>query len=157
MQNQSGKFKFFSSCGMSSIYVYGQDFDIFKIRNLKSYAIYLDDRVFKRSNLSIFEKILRTSFHAYFFNQKNDLHYDQFEIYTGQTSRVLCSCPLRVEASRAKIVPYFLRTMPFHARLIDGFGLRGDFLVSLPQETVQNAELKFMTYIAACKRIKGCD
>lgn len=122
-----GKFKFFSAQNLNLIYVYGEDFDLLNCPGLDAYFIFLDDRFFKKKKVCLFEKILRSYWHAYYFNQASGLHYDQFEIFKEE-KRTLLSCPYQLNFKKVSLKRHQINFSPYHSRALDWYGLEGDFL-----------------------------
>lgn len=125
--NKEGRFKFFSNNLLNMIYVFEEDFAVFKILELWRYVIFLDDHCFKKQKVTRFERILRSYYHAYYFNHNTGLHYDQFEVFRNK-KRILFSCPYELGLKKIKLEKNHIHLPPFHARSGDLYGLEGDFL-----------------------------
>lgn len=122
-----GKFKFSSIQNLNLIYVYEEDFALLNYSGLEACFIFLDDRFFKKKKVCLFEKILRSYWHAYYFNEASGLHYDQLEIFKEE-KRILFSCPHQLNFKKVPLQRHGINFSPYHSRALDWYGLEGDFL-----------------------------
>lgn len=127
MKYKDNKFKFFSNRNLNFIFVFAEDYDLFQVPCLHKYYIFLDDKLFKKTKVTHFEKILRCYNHAYYFNESKGLYYDQFESFNG-SQRILLSCPYELELKECRLQNKSILSTPFHSRAQDSLGLKGDFL-----------------------------
>lgn len=127
LKYKDSKFKFFSNCNLNFIFVLAEDYNLFRVPLLHKYYIFLDDKVFKKTKVTHFEKILRCYHHAYYFHEQACLYYDQFESFRG-CQRTILSCPYELELTECKLYNRSIMSLPFHSREQDMLGLKGDFL-----------------------------
>lgn len=125
--NKEGQFKFFSIGSLNIIYIFDHSFKLLDTPELWRYAIFLDDKIFKKQKVTRLEAILRSYYHAYYFNHDQGLHYDQFEVFNNK-ERSIVSCPYELELKKIKLEKRYIQRPPFHGRATDGYGLKGDFL-----------------------------
>lgn len=123
----NNKFKVFANANLKFIYVFDEEFEIFKIPELWACYLFLEDSYFKQNHVTRFEAVLRSYYHAYYFNEKSGLHYDQFEVFQND-KRCILSCPYELALKEVKLQKSIFSTFPFHARSCDLSGLDGDFL-----------------------------
>jgi len=105
-------------------------------------VVFLDDRFFNQKYLTEEEKFLRQEGVAYYFNKKNDLFYDQFEIFKNN-QRWVFSNPYPIEPKKIKVQAFLFHTFPFVSKALCRNLLMGDFLFFAHQlkEEIKQAEM----------------